>query len=228
MRRLFSWAFFDLDGTLIDHFAAIHEAYRSAQEHLGLPAASYEKVRRTVGGSVPVTMRRLVGPEISDETIQEAIGLFDQRFLEIMFDQVEILPGVPDLLKRLQGEEVKLAVFTNKKGEHARPVLDHLGLSDFFEVIAGAGDTAFRKPEPEFTDHVLATTGAGSGETLLVGDSPFDVEAGKVRELAVAAVATGSHTAAQLRETRADWVFADSVEILERIRFEETGRFCLE
>lgn len=227
MNGEFSWVFFDLDGTLIDHFGAIHQAYQFAQRSLGLAEASYEKVRRTVGGSVPVTMRRLAGPEVSSETIDRALALFDRRFAEIMFDEVEILPGVPGVLEELRRNQVQLAVFTNKKGDHARAVLEHLDLDDSFEAIVGAGDTAFRKPQPEFTDHVLKVTGARPGETLLVGDSPFDVEAGKVRGLGVAAVATGSHSAGQLRETEADGVFPDMIEIGKRIRLGHPGWFTL-
>lgn len=210
MRRSFERILFDLDGTLIDHFEAIHEAYRFAQESLGLPPADYEKVRRTVGGSVPVTMRRLVGEEAPDETVDRALALFDQRFSEIMLGRVTVLPGIREWLPELAREAVPLAVFTNKKGPHARAVLAHLGLDRFFDFVVGAGDTPFRKPQPEFTDHVLALTGARPERTLLVGDSPFDVEAARTRRLPMAAVATGSHAADELREAGADWTFPDA------------------
>ncbi len=213
MKTEFRQVLFDLDGTLIDHFEAIHEAYRFAQGRLGLAPASLEKVRRTVGGSVPVTMRRLIGPQAGQETIDEALGLFDRRFGEIMFERVSVLPGVPGMLESLRAKHLPMAVFTNKKGGHARAVLAHLGLDRFFGAVVGAGDTPFRKPQPEFTDHILQVVGSPPAGTLLVGDSPFDVEAGKVRGLPVAAVATGSHTAEQLAETEADWIFSDMVAL---------------
>ena len=200
---------FDLDGTLIDHFEAIHEGYLHAQTTLGLPTASLEKVKATVGGSVPVTMRRLIGEDASDETIDRAIALFDERFSEIMLDLVTVLPWVPELLDSLQRIGIPMAVFTNKKGEHARSVLKHLGLDGYFGTIAGAGDTPYRKPDPEFTDWVLKAVDSSAEGTLMIGDSPFDVEAGKVRGLKVAVVATGSHSTQQLAETEADWVFTD-------------------
>lgn len=220
--KTYSHILFDLDGTLIDHFAAIHEGYRFAQETLGLPLASYDKVKATVGGSVPVTMRRLIGEEISEETFRKAMDLFNQRFSEVMLEKVSVLPGVQELLDSLSEKGVPVSVFTNKNGEHARAVLDHLGLAKYFTTIVGAGDTAYRKPQPEFTDHVLGLVGSPAAETLMVGDSPFDVEAGKVRGLWVAVVATGSHTADQLRETPADWVFSDMRELGEDLLGEGT------
>lgn len=221
MKKPFSHILFDLDGTLIDHFEAIHEAYNFAQNTLGLPPASLEKVKATVGGSVPVTMRRLIGDDASDETYEKALELFDQRFSEVMLEKVSILPGVRDLLEALTSQGVPVSVFTNKKGEHARAVLEHIDLARYFQAIVGAGDTAFRKPEPEFTDHVLETVGSEAAETLMIGDSPFDVEAGKVRGLWVAVVATGSHTSEQLQETPADWVFTDMAALGKELFGEE-------
>lgn len=205
----FSPVLFDLDGTLIDHFEAIHAAYEFAQQSLDLPVASLEKVKATVGGSVPVTMRRLIGPDESEEVFEKALALFDEQFARVMLEQVSVLPGVPEVLAFLSGQGVPISVFTNKKGEHARAVLEHLDLARYFEAIIGASDTPFRKPQPEFTDHVLKTHGADPSQTLMIGDSPFDVEAGKVRGLYAAVVATGSHTCDQLQETEADWVFSD-------------------
>jgi hypothetical protein len=56
---------YDLDGTLIDHFRAIHRSIAFAQQQLGLPASSYDKVRATVGGGIELTLTRLVGPELA-------------------------------------------------------------------------------------------------------------------------------------------------------------------
>lgn len=217
MKKAYEYIFFDLDGTLIDHFEAIHDAYRFAQERLNLPVASFEKVKATVGGSVLVTMRRLIGPDVSDEVYQEAITLFDQHFAEIMFEKVMVLPGVRELLLNLSGRGLPLAVFTNKKGDHARSVLEHLELAKFFQFIVGAGDTDYRKPQPEFTDYVLSITGASSESSLMVGDSPFDLEAGQVRGMDVALVATGSHDAGELRSAGADRVFEDMGRLGEAI-----------
>ncbi|MEM0966967.1 MAG: HAD family hydrolase [Verrucomicrobiota bacterium] len=211
------YVFFDLDGTLIDHFEAIHQAYSFAQEKMGLPAATFEKVKATVGGSVPVTMRRLIGPDASNEFVGKATEIFYARFEEIMLDHVTVLDGVPEFLEGLSDRGFHLAVFTNKRGDHARKVLTHLKLSKFFDLIAGAGDTPYRKPQVEFTNWVLAKVEAKPSEALMIGDSPFDVKAGKVRSLRVAAVATGSHSEKELEETEADWVFGDMAKLGETL-----------
>lgn len=197
---------FDLDGTLIDHFSAIHRSYTHTQETLGLPAADYETVRRTVGGSIHVTMRRLIGEHPAYE---EAIVLFKTYFAEIMCDDVNVLPGTLELCQRLRADDYQLAVFTNKYGPHARKVCDHLGFTPLMDAIIGAEDTPFRKPHPEFTRFALEKLDADAQHTIMIGDSPFDIEAARNAQLFKAyAVATGSHTVPQLEaETSADAVF---------------------
>jgi len=202
---------FDLDGTLIDHFRAIHRAYQHAQKELGLPVASLEKVKHTVGGSVPVTMRKLIGEEVED--LSESLRLFDEYFSQIMLEDVDVLPGVFWLIQKLYRRGQRMGVFTNKNGEHARAVLEHLDLARYFEVIAGAGDTPFRKPQVEFSKWILERLQCSSDEVLLVGDSPFDVEAGHTVQMKVVAVASGSHDADQLAASGADWVVANFFDL---------------
>lgn len=197
---------FDLDGTLIDHFSAIHKSVVFAQERLGLPLSSYEKVRATVGGSVPVTLTKLLGAEYVDA----GVPLFKSRFVEIMTDDVEILPGVEWILSGLHSRGYQLAVFTNKYGDHARTTLEHLKLDKWFTRIEGTGDTPYRKPNPLFTAHILEVLDVASEETILIGDSPFDFQAAEVGCLKSYLVATGSHSVEELQETTtANGIFPD-------------------
>ena len=200
---------FDLDGTLIDHFRAIFLAYQHVQEHLAFPPVTLERVRRTVGGSVPVTLERLAERPVSGAELERAMALFDERFREVMYDEVEILPGVHALLDWLEAEGIRRAVLTNKRGTNARAILDHLALGPRFERTVGAEDTPYRKPQPELTAWFLGELGLDRERTLLVGDSTFDIETGQRGGLRVGAVATGSHSREELVAAGADWVAED-------------------
>jgi len=204
---------FDLDGTLIDHFSAIHRGLVHTQKQLGLPESDYDTVRATVGGSIVVTIGRLMG----EQHVAEAVPLFSKYFETIMLEDVEILPGVEWLLSNLKASgEYKLGVFTNKYGPHARALLNHLNLAQYFNAIVGTGDTPHRKPDPIFTAHILEVMGAASDETTLVGDSPFDYAAAEVGCLKSFLVATGSHDEAQLaEETAADGIYSNMYQLGE-------------
>jgi phosphoglycolate phosphatase len=185
---------YDLDGTLIDHFGAIHGAIAFAQQQLGLPPSSYEKVRATVGGGIELTLTRLVGADL----VSAALPLYRAHFDEIMLDHLHPLPGAASLLQQLHAHGLRQAVLTNKIGESSRTILHHLGWDQWLELILGADDTPWRKPMPEFTQHALDKLGVGSADTLFIGDSSFDIDTACNAGLRCQVVATGSHTRAQL------------------------------
>lgn len=188
---------FDLDGTLIDHFTTIHRSVVHAQKTLGLPESDYATVRATVGGSVPITLGKLLG----ESHVEAALPHFRKHFDEIMFEDVTALPGAEWLLRSLKARGHRTAVFTNKFGDHSRATLRHLRLDQWLDAIVGTGDTPFRKPEPEFTAHMLELMDASSDETWLIGDSPFDFAAAEAGCLKCYLVATGSHSQAELAAT---------------------------
>jgi phosphoglycolate phosphatase len=185
---------YDLDGTLIDHFRAIHRSIAFAQQQLGLPASSYDKVRATVGGGIELTLTRLVGPELAPA----ALPLYRRHFDEIMLQELDPLPGAAWLLEQLHARGLRQAVLTNKIGDSSRILLRHLGWDRWLELILGADDTPWRKPLPEFTRHALEKLAVSPAETLFIGDSTFDIATAHNAGLRCHVVATGSHTRAQL------------------------------
>ncbi len=201
---------FDLDGTLIDHFSAIHRSVAHAQKQLGLPESDYATVRATVGGSVPVTLGRLMGPE----RVDEALPHFREFFNRIMLEDVAELPGVSWLLQSLKAEGYTLGVLTNKFGDHSRAILEHLGLAPWLDAIVGTDDVPYRKPDPEFTRHILDLLGADDDSSCLIGDSPFDFAAADVIPIPAYLVATGSHSVEQLQaETTAAGIYEDMYDL---------------
>jgi phosphoglycolate phosphatase len=189
---------FDLDGTLIDHFSAIHRAVVYAQKQLGLAESSYTKVRETVGGSVPVTLSKLCG---GTEAAAKAEPYFREHFLEIMYDDVAILPGAQSLLQNLSEQGLALAVVTNKIEAHAKGILAHLGLDGYLRAILGTGDgQPYRKPDPRFTMQALEILDCSSDDCIFVGDSPYDYATAEAACLPCHLVATGTHSIEQLKE----------------------------
>lgn len=202
---------FDLDGTLIDHFTTIYRCYRYAQEKLQLEPVSYEQVKASVGGSVAITMTKLVGADAADA----ATHLYREHFNEIMLEDLHKLPGSDTLLQTLHERGMQLAVFTNKRGDPSRTICTHLGWEPWLTRVYGTADTPYRKPQPEFTAHVLADLHADPQHTIMIGDSPYDIAAAQCQQLPCYCVATGSHTQAQLaaHEQAPAAIFANLMEL---------------
>lgn len=200
----------DLDGTLIDHFGVIYRCYQYALERLSLEPVTYEKVKASVGGSIVITFGKL----IPQEHVEEAVGHFREEFDRIWHEDITILPGAEWLLDNLRARGLRMAVFTNKEGDRARRLLDHVGLSSHLDATFGTLDTPWRKPQPEFTRHVLEQLGADPAHACMIGDSPYDVDAAAVSGMPCYMVATGSHTVEQLRsETESAGVHNDLYEL---------------
>jgi phosphoglycolate phosphatase-like HAD superfamily hydrolase len=201
----FATILLDLDGTIVDAFTTIHRSYVHILPQLGLPAPTMEQVRRAVGGGLENAMRQFV-PE---SALADAVRRHVEHTNSILLEDVTLMPGTLELLRAQQAAGVTLAVFTNKRGEHARLICEHLGITPFLRGVFGAGDTAWLKPQPEFAAHVLAELGTSAAVTMLVGDSPFDVKAAHNGGFACWCVTTGTHDAAQLRAAGAEAVFPD-------------------
>lgn len=205
---------FDLDGTLIDHFTTIYRCVAYAQRLLDLPESSYELVRATVGGSVPITLEKLIGKA----RVEEALPLFRQHFEEIMFEDLIELSGASWLLQQLNNRGHKLGVFTNKNAPHSRIILKHLAMDQWLDAIIGTGEGPHRKPDPEFSAYALETMQDHADNTIMIGDSPFDFAAAEAGGFRCYLVATGSHSLADLRaHTNAAGYYEDLHELAAEV-----------
>ncbi|MGN0885065.1 MAG: HAD family hydrolase [Candidatus Spyradosoma sp.] len=197
-----STVFFDLDGTLIDNFSAIYRCYADVARRLGLEPKSYETLRATVGGSITLTLSRLIGEELA----AEGVKLFREHFPDVMLDDVYALDGAAWILKKLRERGLKTAVFTNKDFSATTRILDFLELTPLLDGVFGTNlpDMPWRKPDREYSEYVLAKMRVAPENALLVGDSPFDVGAARAAGMPVACVATGTHMPEALIEAVGD------------------------
>lgn len=196
---------FDLDGTLIDHFAAIHRCYAHTLGRMGLPEPSPAQVRAAVGGGIENSLAKFVPPG----RMAEALAIYKEFWDRTMLERVSLMPGAGELLRGLHARGTPMGVLSNKLGDSSRLICDRLGITPLVRFVLGAKDTPWLKPDPALTRLALERLGARPDETVLVGDSPFDMAAAAGAGLTGWMVATGTHTAAQLSGPGADRVFPD-------------------
>jgi phosphoglycolate phosphatase len=212
----FRTVLFDLDGTLLDHFAAIHRSHVHTMRTLGLPEPTMEQVHRAVGGGLEVAISRLLG-EKQAALLEKAVPIYRKFWDENMLLGVALLPGSRELLEALKARGVRCAVFTNKHGPSARTLMDHLGVAHLLDATFGAVDTPWFKPDREFTQHALLTLGADSATTCMIGDSPYDIQAAHNGGFPCHCVTTGTHSAKELTDARADSVHPDMTTLARKV-----------
>ena len=163
--------FFDLDGTLTDSGEGIMNCAELGLRHFGLPVPSREKMRVFVGPPLDKTFIRFGVP--ADKT-QEAIDVFRSRYRTVGKFENFPYPGIREALQTLQEQGHRLFVATSKPEVLAKEVLEHFDLARYFEQIAGATLDGSRSHKADVITYLLGLTG-DVGQTVMVGDTVFDV-----------------------------------------------------
>jgi phosphoglycolate phosphatase len=179
---------FDLDGTLADTLPDLTAAANFACHRLGLPEHVPSTIRKMIGGGERKLIERLVGTEHQDK-VAECLQLYLDYYTRHNGELSLVYPGVPGTLERLQGK--RLAVLSNKLWRLTQQALDAMGLARFFVAVRGGGANLPLKPAPDQLLALTADMGIGPSRTLMVGDKPADIQAGRGAGAFTAAVTYG-------------------------------------
>ena len=163
--------FFDLDGTLTDSGEGIMNCAELALRHFGIPVPSRNQMRVFVGPPLDQTFIKFGVP--ADKT-DEAIEVFRSRYRTVGKFENFPYPGIREALQTLKAQGHRLFVATSKPEVLANEVLGHFALADFFEQIAGATLDGSRSHKADVITYLLGLTG-DVGQTVMVGDTAFDV-----------------------------------------------------
>ncbi|HVE71617.1 MAG TPA: HAD-IA family hydrolase [Thermoanaerobaculia bacterium] len=205
---------FDLDGTLVDSYAALAEAVNHARRSEGLDDLSASRIRGLVGDGVEKLLERAFDGGAVPLGAKDA---FESRYDEVCCQESKVLEDVEATLEQLATRGVAMAVCTNKPTVFSKKILDFLELSRYFRAIVGPDVAGARKPEARHLLVTLESVEATPEETLFVGDMPIDVRAARNCGVDVAVVATGSSTREQLVDASPDHFlerFADLVKLI--------------
>jgi phosphoglycolate phosphatase len=192
---------FDLDGTLVDSYAALAEAVNHARREHGLHELSAARIREFIGDGLDTLLQRAFNLADVPRSVKDA---FESRYDQICCQESTILSDVETTLGTLESLGVMMAVCTNKPTAFSKKILTFLELAPYFRAIVGPDLAGARKPDAKHVLHTLAAMQCTPEGTLFVGDMPIDVHAARNSGIDVAVVATGSSTPAVLQASRPD------------------------
>jgi phosphoglycolate phosphatase len=199
---------FDLDGTLVDTGRDITNALNYALRPYGLSELTVEVTVKMVGEGLTRLIEKVIGEEKGQ--LRDAVK---KRFLdyysEHLTDYSKTYPHVRETLENLSF--YKKAVISNKREYLSANLLDKLVLLKYFDLVVGSDTTSERKPSAVPVIHVINKLGVALHESIIVGDSPYDIEAGKKAGVKTIAVTYGYGEKKNLLD--ADYMI-DSIESL--------------
>lgn len=203
---------FDLDGTLADTVELILHCYRHTMEaHLGR-ALPDERWLAGIGRPLRDQLREFGRTDEEAAAMLETYTSFQRTVHDGM---VCSYPGAAGVLDVYRDGGTPVAVVTSKLRDMALRTLDCCGLDAYFEVLVGADDVEAGKPDPEPVRAALDALGvAPSPSVLFVGDSPYDVEAGKRAGIRTAGALWGPYGREVLKEAGADYLLDNLDEVV--------------
>jgi phosphoglycolate phosphatase len=204
---------FDCDGTLVDSQHGIVAAMSEAFAGEGLAVPARDTILSVVGLSLDIAVARLV-PEGSDlERVDRLADAYKEAFVALRSqpDHAEpLFPGVRGVLERLAATDgVVLGIATGKSRRGVEVVLDREGLAGVFATIQTA-DTHPSKPHPSMIFGAMDQTFAAACDTVMIGDTTFDIEMAHGAGTASIGVTWGYHPEEALQAAGAHHIAADS------------------
>ena len=202
---------FDCDGTLVDSQHMIFAAMNRAFGGLGMADRSRHAVLGIIGLSLPEAINRLVEDEERDavpalcEAYRQAFGELraGPSVAEPMFD------GARDMILELcENDDVLLGIVTGKSQRGVRVFLDREQLHECFVTIQTADD-APSKPHPAMIERAMAETGARAAQTVVIGDTTFDMRMARNAGVRGIGVDWGYHRSSALIEAGASALAED-------------------
>jgi phosphoglycolate phosphatase len=206
---------FDLDGTLIDSRADITYAINLALASLNMPPLPESRVVDFVGNGIRKlienSLRETTGYEPESSLVQKTVLLFREEYGNHLLDRTRLCPHVKEALDRLPW--AKFAVVSNKPEIFCRRILEGLGLANRLYLILGGDSIQNQKPHPESLQKAMEFCKAPPSETVMVGDSPVDMEAGKAAGITTCGVLGGFRPQRELEAAGCDLIIKNLLEL---------------
>jgi phosphoglycolate phosphatase len=189
---------FDLDGTLSDPREGIFKGLRHALRQMGIEVTDDHDFSYVIG---PPLHDALYLHHFSDrDKVMTAVKLFREYYAEKGLFENEIFEGIRELLEGLRAKGKRLFVATNKPQPFAERILKHFGIYDLFTGIYGVDVTKEHVSKEELVERLMNEHNVSSGDSVLVGDTKYDVMAARAYGIDAIVVGYGFGPHEELRE----------------------------
>jgi HAD superfamily hydrolase (TIGR01509 family) len=204
-------AILDVDGTLIDtnyqHALAWFRAF--ARHEIVLPIW---RIHRHIGMGGDQVIAALTDEE-TERQLGDAIRDDEKKLYREMIGEVRAMDGARELIDELRRRGHRVVLATSAKPEELDHYLEMLDATERADAWTSSEDVEATKPEPDLVHAALEKLGARPEDAVMIGDTPWDVEAAKRAGVGTIAVLTGGFAAEELRDAGALAVYESVVEL---------------
>ncbi len=203
---------FDFDGTLANSMPAIESAIRLTVAELGLPEHAISEWVDMIGLPLRTQLTQLLPPDRWDD-LEKAVILYRRHYAQLEPQGIPPFSGVLDLIKLLDSR-LPLAIASSKKRESILKVLEYWGLQNQFQPIISPTEVTHPKPHPESIHQILNYYNVSANQTVMIGDTAYDIEMALRAGVEAWAVGWGVHSAERLQQAGAHQVFTQTQDLV--------------
>lgn len=198
---MYKLAIFDFDGTLVDSAPGIVDVMRDVVIEYNLGEELLHQWSLLIG--VPLLRQaEILFPDKSAQFHEELANryraIYDTKIIEIC----PLFPGLITMLRKLSDSDVCMSIASSKRRHLIDTVLEHHNLSQYFKMVVGAQDVENHKPHPESVLRTVKDLDIKLAETVVIGDSSFDLDMARNAGVDAIGVTTGIHTRELLEKSQ--------------------------
>lgn len=208
---------FDMDGTLVDGAKAAVPAMQFAFESVNLPPPNGKLIRDMIGLSIPQGIRHIINSfndlrQISDSEVEQIGETYKNYFYQARMIDKHPMPLYDGALKALAElhaqDEILLSIATGASRRGVNAFLDKYELNDLFFTSKCATECP-SKPHPDMILQAMNETGVVAANTIMIGDTSFDMQMAKAANVYAIGVSWGYHHHETIKQAGADVIVED-------------------
>ena len=184
---------FDVDGTLVDSNDAHAQSWVDTFKEAGYNVP-FDKVRPLIGMGADKLLPKTIGISRDSDEGKKLLERRGKIFSSNYLPHLRPLPGARELVQRVKQNGLKAIVATSAKDEELKGLLRAARVDDLMEEKATASDAKHSKPDPDIVDAAIEESGISSQHLVMIGDTPYDIEAAGKAKLRTIAFLSGGWT----------------------------------
>jgi HAD superfamily hydrolase (TIGR01549 family) len=207
---------FDFDETVVYSNMDHVRSYIDAGKKFGLRITKRQILERF--GKSAINILTELFPEMTDEEIIKMRDLKEKIYRQIISKKdIQTIAGTEELLKFLRANKVRCAIVSSASIKNIKIGLRENGLTRYFQAIVGVENSKRHKPNPDPVLKAAKMLGLRPKDCVMIGDSKYDVIAGKRAKAVPLGLTTGYYSEMQLRFNGAKACFRDNAEVLSKL-----------
>ena len=207
----------DVDGTLVDSVPDLAYCVDAMMRELGMPERGEQRVRHWVGNGVERLVKRALVNQLDGEPDEalfaKALPVFEALYRENTSKRSGLYAGVKEALDFLKTTGVRIGCVTNKASQFTLPLLQDLGVSDYFEIVICGDMVERKKPDPMPLLQAAEQLETEPRASMMLGDSMSDVNAARAAGFQIVCMSYGYNHGEDIRDYDPDAVIDSMAEI---------------